>query len=350
MRIAIATVQVPFCRGGAELHAERLQVALQNNGHQADIITLPFAFSPPQAVEQAIELWKSEATQQLINTCSDGLIALRFPAYLALHPNRVLWLLHQHRAVYDLWNTQYTKELTHSSEGQALRTKIQTIDTITLEKYKYRFSNSLTVTDRLQKFNGLTSEPLYHPPPLVGRYYCQTAQPFIFCPSRLEDLKRQDLLIEAIAHLPRSVSVVFAGEGGNRPRLERQIADLGLQDRVRLLGQVSQAELLAFYANCRAVFYAPYDEDFGYVTLESMLSHKPVITCIDSGEPARIVLDQETGFICEPTATAIAAAIDAFWQSPDRAQTMGEAGWEHYQALKISWENVVKKLVNALTL
>lgn len=348
MRIAIATVQVPFCRGGAELHAERLQVALREHGYQADILTLPFSFSPVQAVNQSIEIWQSEATQQLIVSSCDALISLRFPAYLIRHPKRVLWLLHQHRAVYDLWDTSYTEELSKSHEGKSLRRRIQTTDTQELSQYQYRFTNSVTVSERLYKFNGITSEFLYHPPPLVGRYFCQQAQPFIFCPSRLEDLKRQDLLIEAIAKLS-DVYVILAGDGGNRNRLEAQIADLGLQDRVRLLGHISQSELLSFYANCRAVFYAPYDEDLGYVTLEAMLSRKPVITCMDSGEPARIVQHQQTGWICEPRSDAIAEVIQWCWQYPHQLEDIGMAGWEYYQSLGISWKNVVHRLTASIT-
>ncbi|ABB57932.1 glycosyltransferase family 4 protein [Synechococcus elongatus] len=346
MRIAIATVQVPFCRGGAELHAERLQAALQNYGYQSNILTIPFAFSPPQVVSESIDIWQSRAIQQLVAASCDALVTLRFPAYLIKHPKRVLWLLHQHRAVYDLWETPYTDELSKSSEGKALQHKIQAIDTREISQYQHRFSNSITVSERLYQFNGITSEFLYHPPPLVGRYYCQPAQPFIFCPSRLEDLKRQDLLIEAIAKLP-DVCVILAGEGGNRHRLEALISDLGLQDRVRLLGHISEAELLAFYANCRAVFYAPYDEDFGYVTLEAMLSRKPVITCLDSGEPARIIQHQQTGWICEPTPDAIAEVIQWCWQHSHQLEDIGIAGWDHYQSLGISWENVVNRLTSS---
>ena len=42
MRILIATVQVPFIRGGAEIHAEGLRDALRNAGHEAEILAIPF--------------------------------------------------------------------------------------------------------------------------------------------------------------------------------------------------------------------------------------------------------------------------------------------------------------------
>ncbi|QFZ91671.2 glycosyltransferase family 4 protein [Synechococcus elongatus] len=349
MRITIADVQVPFCMGGAELLADRLKKKLYEYGHQAEIVTLPFCFSPPEAVSQSIELWQGNYVGRTFEFYSDALIALRFPAYLCSHPNRALWLLHQHRAIYDLWDTKYTYELSQSSKGQKLKAKIESIDSRILGQYKKRFTISATVSERLQKFNGLTSKPLYHPPPLFGNYYCQPEQPYIFCPSRLEDLKRQDLLIDAIAQLPYTVFVVLAGEGGNHSRLEAKIEKLGLKDRVYLLGRVSQSELLAFYANCRAVFFAPYEEDLGYVTFEAMLSQKPVITCLDSGEPSRIILNNQTGFICEPCPSSIATAINTLWKHPNQAREMGVSNWEHYQSFSISWENVVTNLISALS-
>jgi hypothetical protein len=49
-------------------------------------------------------------------------------------------------------------------------------------------------------------------------------------------------------------------------------------DRVELLGFVSADELIALYAGARAAYYAPLNEDYGYVTVESFLSRKPVVT------------------------------------------------------------------------
>ena len=50
MRVLIATVQVPFVRGGAEMHAEGLQAALMAAGHQVEQIKLPFEWYPPERI------------------------------------------------------------------------------------------------------------------------------------------------------------------------------------------------------------------------------------------------------------------------------------------------------------
>ena len=63
---------------------------------------------------------------------------------------------------------------------------------------------------------------------------------------------------------------------------------------------------IELYAGALAVVFAPFDEDFGYVTLESFLARKPVITAIDAGGPLEFVEDGVNGAVCEPTAAAIA--------------------------------------------
>ena len=58
---------------------------------------------------------------------------------------------------------------------------------------------------------------------------------------------------------------------------------LGVSKKVKWLGFITEQEKIDLYAKARAVVYPPADEDYGYVTLEAMLSSKPVITCSDSG-------------------------------------------------------------------
>ena len=76
------------------------------------------------------------------------------------------------------------------------------------------------------------------------------------------------------------------------------------------LGTVDDDQLIQLYKDALAVVYPPFDEDFGYVTLEAFLSRKPVITCTDSGGPNEFVVDGVNGFVCEPAPAALAAAIN----------------------------------------
>ena len=58
--------------------------------------------------------------------------------------------------------------------------------------------------------------------------------------------------------------------------------------------------LIDLYKGALAVIYSPFDEDYGYVTLESFLAHKPVITTTDAGGPLEFVEHETNGFVCEP--------------------------------------------------
>ena len=57
-----------------------------------------------------------------------------------------------------------------------------------------------------------------------------------------------------------------------------------------------------------AVLVPPLDEDYGYVTLEAMLSARAVITCTDSGGPLEFIEHGATGLVCEPDPAALADA------------------------------------------
>ena len=136
----------------------------------------------------------------------------------------------------------------------------------------------------------------------------------------------------------------IAGEGPLQGELRKQIEGLGVEDRVELVGFVSAEELLDLYAGCRAAYYAPLNEDYGYVTVEAFLSRKPVLTTTDAGGPLEFVDDGVNGAVCEPEAGSIAAAINAYAADRRRAASHGDAGYA--RASKITWDGVIEKLVS----
>ncbi|MFB8791989.1 MAG: glycosyltransferase family 4 protein [Potamolinea sp.] len=346
MRIAVTTVQVPFIRGGAEILAEGLVKAIREAGHEVDEITMPFRFYPVSEVKRSMDLWESENFEYMNGYTMDVVICLKFPTFYLKHPNKVTWLIHQHRAVYELWDTPFTEGLSNTSEGKNLRQDIIKRDTKALKSFQKVYTIAKTVSERLQNFNKISSIPLYNPPRLANYFYTAPAEPYIFFPSRLEDLKRQDLLIKAMQYVKSPVVALLAGEGGKKVDLRQLISQLDLNQRVRLLGRITDEEMLGFYAHSLGVFFGSYDEDYGYVTLESMLASKPVITCTDSGGSLEFVVNGETGFVVEPNPEAVAQAIDDLYFNQKRATEMGKAGLERYHALDISWDNVVQKLLN----
>jgi glycosyltransferase involved in cell wall biosynthesis len=348
MRIVIATTQVPFVRGGAEILAEGLLHALQAAGHMAEIIAIPFKWYPPERIIDHVLACRLFDLTESTGMVVDRMIGLKFPAYFIPHPHKVLWLLHQYRTAYELWDHPVS-DLIRFPNGAQIREAIRQADKRLLPEAQQIFTIAAEVSRRLKTFCGIDSTPLYHPPQAAEHFYCATAEEYLFFPSRLDPLKRQALVLSALAHTRHRVYVRFAGVAdytAYTEELQRLALEYKVSDRVEWLGQVSEEEKRALYAHALGVVFPPVDEDYGYVTLEAMLAAKPVITCTDSGGPLEFIRHGETGWIVEPIPQALAVALDRLWEEGPRAKAMGAAGRDYYESLEISWATVVERLLS----
>src|ERR1051326_529092 len=344
--ILICTTQVPFTKGGAESHVAGLQRALVAAGYRAEVVAFPFQWYPPTEIMRGAMAWRMLDLTAANGMPVDLMIGMKFPAYLAAHPNKVLWILHQHRSAYNLWGTQFD-DLSMDPEGVRVREWIHHCDRRFIPEAKKVFANSKIVAERLLRYNDIESEPLYHPPPRAGALHPGEYGDYVFYPSRLEPQKRQELLIEAARHFRTGAQIVLAGSSQDQKHYESLIARHGVRDRVCLKGFVSEPEIIELYANSLGVCYLPFDEDYGYVTLEGMLSAKPVIVPSDGGGAAEFIEHEENGLIVDPEPPAIAEALDKLYSDRPRARRMGERGHDELLAMDLSWENVVSKIVSA---
>ena len=347
MRVVIATVQVPFIRGGAELHAEGLRNALVAAGHQAEIVAIPFKWYPPHRILDHMLACRLFDLSEVAGTRVDLLIGLRFPAYLIPHPNKVLWILHQHRTAYELWDDPLLSDLIHYPDGALVCDAIKQADRKLIPEAKAVFANSQNVARRLKQFCGIDAKPLYHPPPNAEKFHKLPAEDFLFFPSRICVPKRQSLVLKALAQTRNAVRVRFAGTPDRTSyadELKSAARKLKVADRVEWIEGLSDDDMIDQYARCLGVIYPPIDEDYGYVTLEAMLAAKPVITCADSGGTLEFVEHGRTGLVIEPTEHSMAGALDRLWEDRERARAWGEAGRARYDARNLSWQNVVEQL------
>ena len=340
MKIMVTANLVPFMRGGADYHINGLVEQLRKAGHEVDLLRLPFRFSPETEVQRVMDFAEGLDLNMPNGVRVDKVISLQFPGYGVQHDDHRVWVMHQHRAVYELY-----KEQPRSKELRALRESVTEFDKRVLGRATRLFANSARVAERLQQYNALTAEPLYHPPAHAEEFYCDEPLGYVFAPSRLESLKRQDLLIRAAAHLQTSVKILIGGVGGQMQRYQRLISELGVEKRVELIGAFSEAEKRVLYARSLGVVFIPRDEDYGYISLEAMLSGKPVITCADSGGPCELVRNAETGFVLDPDPAVIAEHIDRFYHDRAEAVRLGEAGRARYDQLNIGWHHVLDKLL-----
>jgi glycosyltransferase involved in cell wall biosynthesis len=343
-RILVLESQTPFVRGGAEILARELVGAIRARGHEADLVSIPFRDSPRDELMAHAAAWRLIDLRTSLERPIDAVIATKFPTYFVRHPRKVAWLVHQHRAAYELCGTPYS-DFDHTERDVGLRKRLVELDTRMLGECAGLFSIARTVSARVEQYNGLRAETLYHPPRLAASIRNGPYGDYMLAVSRLEKVKRIDLAIEAFAHVPAPLRLLVAGEGSVRADLEARIERLRLRHRVQLLGHVDDARMLELLAGARGVLFAPFQEDYGYVTLEAFLARKPVVTSSDAGGPLEFVEDSVNGFVRDPEPAAIAEAVTRLGHDAALARRLGEQGYE--RAHLITWEGVVDRLVGA---
>lgn len=341
--VLVCETQVPFVRGGAELLVQQLVDELRRRGFETDRVSVPFKWYPKDELLPHAAAWGLLDLSESNGRPVDLVIATKFPTYLARHPRKVCWLVHQHRAAYELADTPYS-DFAHEELDVALRDRLMQIDERALGECVGRYTISRTVTARLQRYNGLASTPLYHPPLLARQLMPGEYGNYVLSVARLEQNKRVDLAVRSVAHWPEPLRLVVVGEGSQRALVERAADEAGVRARVTFLGAVGDDALPALYRDALAVMYVPYDEDYGLVTLEAFLAAKPVVTATDSGGTLEFVDDGVTGAVTAPEPEALGAAVAALHGSRARAAALGEAG--RARAGAITWDDVIERLVS----
>ena len=340
--ILVCEAQVPLVRGGAEIHVRQLVERLRARGYEADLVSVPFKWYPKEEILAHAAAWRLLDLSESNGTPIDLVIATKFPSYFARHGRKVAWLIHQYRAAYELCGTVYS-DFAHADLDVGLRRQLIDLDTRMLGECRRVFTNARNTASRLEKFNGLRAEPLYHPPRLADRLAAGPAGDYILSVGRLETVKRHDLAIRAMAEAGGPPRLVVVGEGTQESNLRRLAEDLSVAGRVRFEGAVSDERLMELYAGALAVLYAPFDEDYGYVTLEAFLARKPVVTAADSGGTLEFVEDGVNGFVCDPDPVAVAAAFSRLHADRARARSLGDAGFD--RARLVTWDGVIERLV-----
>jgi glycosyltransferase involved in cell wall biosynthesis len=166
---------------------------------------------------------------------------------------------------------------------------------------------SSVVRDRIQRQYGLNAE-VVHPPPTLDPQGTQTAMQgikpgYFLCVSRLLPYKNVDKIIGAF-RLLGGEELVVVGEGPETGRLH-----LDLPANVRLVGAVSDSELIWLYSRASAVVAASH-EDYGLTPLEGYLFGKPSVTLEWGGFLDTVDADRTGVMFDRPDPQTIAEAIN----------------------------------------
>ncbi len=337
MKAAIITPAIadPNRLYGAERHYAGMVQAFRNKV-ETEWIQVPISEYNWEAVLQGyLDCYELDVSR------FDVVVSTKNPTYMVQHPHHVCWLLHQMRVFYDRFDDEYGSLPTHILEDKRRqREAIHRLDTLGFRQVRRIFTNGHETARRLNFYNGFDAEVLH--PPVFASGHRSGAQQYFFLPGRLHRWKRVDLALRAMQHVSADIPLLIAGTGEDEAEFRKTAAG---DPRIRFLGFVDDAHLLELYANALGVLFVPKDEDFGYITVEAMLSHKPVIVCKDSGEPALLVKDGESGFVVDPEPAAVAEAMDRLLANRQLAREMGEAAFQ--TAPGQSWDPIVDRLLQA---
>ncbi|MEO8484681.1 MAG: glycosyltransferase, partial [Acidobacteriota bacterium] len=249
--ILVVTSAPPLVEGGHIVIARALQHALVEAGHRATIATTPSNRFGRQA-SAYLANWLTDVGQTGDGDRIDQVISLRYPSFAVRHPRHVSWLNHTMREYYDLWD-EFSAGLSPQGriKERARRAVIHAADTYFLKRVSKRFVQSETIRARLQRWNHLDAEVL-HPPAPPRAYRCDGYGDYLFFASRLDPIKRADLVIRAMTTpAARNVRCVIGGDGSLRPALEALARELDVDRRLTFAGRLDDEGLTRHLAACR---------------------------------------------------------------------------------------------------
>lgn len=386
MEIAlIAPSPVPFVWGGAEnLYAGLQSYINEETSHSCEIIKIPTREGDLLSLLQSYKLFLEADVSHF-----DMLVSTKYPSWMAQNERHVCYMLHKLRGLYDTYHfmgeptelidvsDSITKRLKTFekavSQGKASSGRVgdfidgllQDASATPLDA-QFRFPGPLArkvihllddwglgqkriqkygaisrnVAERADYFPGGSPVSILYPPPRMSGFRCG-GDDYFFTMSRLDTPKRIDMLVSAARAMRDPIPFVIAGAGPEESRL-RQIADG--DPNIHFVGPIDDDEAVEFYSNALAVPFIPYDEDYGYITIEAMLSGKPVITVSDSGGPLEFVVNGETGLVCPPTVEALTQQLEYAVQNRASMRDMGHKGLERVKG--IGWGKFVDEMID----
>jgi glycosyltransferase involved in cell wall biosynthesis len=343
MKIALVSSISPFVRGGATNIVEWLDIKIRELNHESKIFWLPQYENPASLIQQTL------IYDYLDFDYFDTVITFRPQAHLIKHRNKVCWFIHHVRTFYDYWEIDDYRGFPITPRTNRTRKILKNLDTAALNDAVKLFTNSQTVSNRLMKFNSLSSSVLY-PPLLDGASFRNSGfNNEVVCVARLSPHKRQELLINAMSFTQSDVKLRLVGKGDEFyfEKLNKLIDKLGVRHKILIDNTwVTENEKIVLLANCLGVVYAPLDEDsYGYSSLEAAHSEKAIITTSDSGGVIEFVKDNYNGLIVAPNARQLGEAFDLLNENTNFATQLGVNNKKRLNELNISWAHVIDSLL-----
>jgi len=378
--------------GGFELVLDRIIEGLESDGHKVRVIPVDvrdlrspvFGVAVPDADWNAAPeyfryLSTIERCRRVDTTGVDLLVSTQPGSYAAQHPNHMALMYHQHRVFYDLADAFVSAGFAPADLHGECAAEVRRIDSELFTQVDGFLACSEEFERRLRQFNGIESLGVFHAG--IGFRAEQDQQPdpappgdTVLCVSRHEFPKRTEMFAQSAAIHGRQ-SVMIGGGGrmawtahlagqwltgavaaSDTPDEETWLCQVPPELQVvgepakianmRIAGRLSTSDLDSAYRDARCVVAPAFREDYGLTVIEAMSHGRPVIVCTDGGGLVDFVQDGVNGMVVEPTAPAIAAAVERLFENPDMADDMGRAALD--RSREYTWERGRSELRSAI--
>ena len=298
-------------RGGVEKVMWDITVGLAERGIPCDMLC---AVMPNEKVDEEHQLMVVKDTKVSLELSMGpygrviGVRAVAKKAATMLSPAMISWL-RKHASEYDiihihhpdpmaalaLWCSGYKGRVILHWHSDILRQKFLLFFYSPLQSWLIRRAERIVGTTPVYirespylrhvqhkvTYVPIGIQPLIYDPQAVAKVRAEyPGKKIVFALGRLVPYKGFSTLIEAAARLSSDYVVLIGGKGPLKEELERQIAELGVQDRVKLLGFISTDDLPTMFGACDifAMSSNQKTEAFGIVQIEAMSCGKPVVT------------------------------------------------------------------------
>lgn len=377
----IAPSSVPFQIGGAEKFWWGLHKGLtESSGAFVELLKWPCR---EESFRDIVASYRTFSELDLSHF--DMVISTKYPAWMVKHSNHVVYMQHTLRGLYDTYHftglpemlvdipaslrelmsvlrkpspsredlahafellerAQETKSLSPSLfafPGPLIREVVHFFDRVALAPSQVTAyaAISATVRNRKDYFPPDVDVKIIHHPSDIVDFQSRQGE-YIFTASRLTNMKRLHLIVEAMQYVSEDIPLRIAGTGSELDRL-KSLA--GNDRRIEFLGHVSDAQLPSLYSAALFVPFVPYDEDYGLITIEAMRSGKTVVTVNDAGGVCEFVENGVTGYCVEPTPEALGTAMQRLGANPDLARELGQNAKKRVE--NITWASTVEAVL-----
>jgi glycosyltransferase involved in cell wall biosynthesis len=178
-----------------------------------------------------------------------------------------------------------------------------------------------------------------------GRRAFEYPSPFLLGAGRLVHKKGFDLLIRAFAQISPEfpdVHLIIAGDGEERPALEKLLDGVNMRGRIGLLGFADRDKTIALFLGCEFFVLSSRNEPFGIVVVEAMAAHKAVLAT-RSGGVVDLVQDGVNGRLVEPTVEALANGMRDMLKNSAATRRMGACAAQTIQGR--TWAAVTEQFI-----